>query len=848
MGVSQPLRGGTNKLYNVIAGFSGGIDKKTTDDVASDSSFENLINFYGESEGALSKRPGVYNNNFTTFIKGIVNEEYSDKFRIINNEFGEDKATVIEKLRDFYNTILCSLPKTGNGKTFQFDKLVGLQTTLNNKFLEALQDYETLFKGDYSYVVGSNLVEFACIFIGSGNCGNDNALYLTRLKFIITYNDGYDVKIEIDTEDPTKSSGNYTKWLYNPIDYNKANNTPGPIDIASYNGYSYIPTGRDYLIKIDQNPITKDNTFSIIGGPNQENVYEPTVLELTQIGFNILANNPISHYKNTGDSDKIRGVFYSITIKENVETPFEQPILQVPYNGEFNIHVLYTSSNKPSTPQYRADNGETDVEKNPYKDLPGNWNEDKTIFTCTGLNSSQSFELKITLESDVFISYFTTTSSVIDKTGYITTINDLIYSSTHAKVINNQLVLYGGHGYMFFSEYDEFTYFPNYFYVYIASEAGEEEVTGVNYFRQYYAIFTNKRIKKMSGTFGADDFGIYPLNDFIGCINGNTIRAVGNNLLFLGNDGIYKLKQGYVGEGTENVEKIDTVINGELNISNVLQAFVMNNHYIVVRNDGTSWYIYNNETSAFYEYNLESETGQVYKGDYLDEDIKKQSLPFYSVFAASLYDANGDFLLVPMYNYEFNDDYTVATKKGMEMMVFRFSDLDFINEDKRHKDGYGFVSTLETHQLNMGYPTHNKKFKEVYIKINNEAGRTIPFYVTIIVDDNTIVSPDEYKIEYDKNTDTYYYIRTAAKNYEFNVGSVLGEFKLGEDKLGNKTVQQIKIRVGAQGKGIKIKLSDGFNDTTGIEQKGIPNRTRNNYKFKITTIGIVYKLKKVKEG
>ena len=82
-------------------------------------------------------------------------------------------------------------------------------------------------------------------------------------------------------------------------------------------------------------------------------------------------------------------------------------------------------------------------------------------------------------------------------------------------------MLYGKHGYMFFSEYSVFDYFPNYNYIYVANEAGEESVTSVNYFRQYYAIFTNKRIKKMSGTFGASDFSVSPLNDFIGCPNGN---------------------------------------------------------------------------------------------------------------------------------------------------------------------------------------------------------------------------------------------------------------------------------------------------------------------------------------
>ena len=48
-----------------------------------------------------------------------------------------------------------------------------------------------------------------------------------------------------------------------------------------------------------------------------------------------------------------------------------------------------------------------------------------------------------------------------------------------------------------------------------------------------------------------------------------TLPTIGNNLLFLGNDGIYKLKQGYLGEGTENIEKIDEILGGDLNLNNV---------------------------------------------------------------------------------------------------------------------------------------------------------------------------------------------------------------------------------------------------------------------------------------
>ena len=881
MAVQQPLKGGTQKLYSVITDFSNGIDKKTTDDVAVDSSFRELKNFYNASEGALSKRPAIYNSHFTDFIDAIVNNKYTNKFNIVTNDLNETKDTVISHLSDFYNTVLKGVKKsntvsynsTSEVRYFKTDRIIGFQTFKNNKFLEALSDYENVIKGNYSYSAGTSYIEFSCLVVAGGfstiKVGTETTeknkacgLYITRLKFILDYENttGYTVKIECNSVDPTVSTNNAKRnWLYYPETYNfklgvsdqyinEADDyIPLPdIDIENYNNFSYMPTGKDYLIKVDQTPDKVSNIFTIIGG---ENVYAPTPIELTTIGFNILSSNPLTKYsiESTG-TDKVRGVFYSVTIGEG-SNAFQQPIMGIPYNGKFNIHILKTGSSKPNIPQVRPNNGETDTSKNPYKNLDGNWlDANQTIFQCTGIDTSQEQELKITLGEDNFITYIHATSTSIDETSYISNICKLVYASTRIKIIGEQLVLYGKHGYMFFSEYSVFDYFPNYNYIYVANEAGEESVTSVNYFRQYYAIFTNKRIKKMSGTFGASDFSVSPLNDFIGCPNGKTVRALGNNLFFLGNDGIYKLKQGYIGEGTENVEKVDIVLNNELNLTNVIQAFTINTNYIVIKNDGRSWFVYNLDNNAFYEYNLEASTGKVYKGEEQDE-INKKALPFYSVFATNLYDANGDFFIVPMYSYSFNEDFTESDLNRIDLMTFRMSEVPYLDVSEKHKDGAGFISTFETHNLNMGYPTNTKKFKDVYIKMTNESGFVIPLYVTIYVDDIEVISPETYEIRYQKETNTYYYVKVTEKNKELNVSKVLGELTLGEDPIGNKTIQQLKLRIGESGRSIRIILSDGYDVIDLLSnEKGFATRERNLYDFSITSIGIVYKVKKVKEG
>lgn len=932
MATTQPLKGGTNKIYSVINNFNKGIDRRTADDVAVDSTFKELKNFYDAKEGVLSKRPGIYDANLTSFLeklptllrsKGSHDGTWGSNFEGVTNKFNESAETLATRLEAFNDCFIDGNAKIGEEytysvtagedewtwhekRTFKPHNIIGFQVIQNNNFFEFLKVYNNVALGNQAFGnIGSPIV-FSCIVLLGGYTSREmtikddtkdtiiigpntslgvESMLLARIliKITPTYIDTtsnivYVTTLELDSVDPTTSADSVARYylkrrtttidgtnlqdgeeVFVPNeDYDsfskKYTKTMIPsLDMVSYNGYTYLPTGKNCIIRVKQEPTTKKaktdypnevDIFEVIGLRN-ENLYKPTALELTQIGFNVLASNPLNYYQTTGTTSKVKGVFYSRNVQKSSSTSV-QPISKVPYNDPFNIHIIYTGSATSLSVNYRPNNGDTDTTTNPFKILPGTWDSNSNIFVCSGLDSEQSFEIQINLGDDVFLTYLNTTSSVIDETADINQIHKLILSSERMKLVGNQLVLYGGHGYIFFSEYDEFTYFPNYYYLYLGNGGAEEQVVGISYFRQYYAIFTNKQIKRMTGTFGADNFGVYPLNDFVGCSNGNTIRAVGNNLFFLGSDGIYTLKQGYLGEGTENVEKVDVLLGDELNSSNVLESFTMNNNYIIVKNDGKTWFIYDTETGAFYEYDLEALTQEVYNGDSKDA-INEKIFPFFSLFETKIYDKYGNFFVVPMYNYTYNSDYTEATFSKMDLRLFRFSNLEFLDEDERHQDGAGFISELETHNLHLGYPTNNKKFKDIYIKLFNDTEYAVPLYITVWVDDRIVVNPVEYQVKYNEETDTYYYVSTLQPS------KVLGEFILGKDTLGNKTVQQIKIRVGQKGKAIKIKITDGFDDTSalmidGAPKKGVAIRNRNTHNFAIASIGISYKVKKVKEG
>ena len=115
------------------------------------------------------------------------------------------------------------------------------------------------------------------------------------------------------------------------------------------------------------------------------------------------------------------------------------------------------------------------------------------------------------------------------------------------------------------------------------------------------------------------------------------------------------------------------------------------------------------------------------------------------------------------------------------------------------------------------------------------------------------MSPETYEVVYNEETDTYTYAEVVESNGQIVTDKVIGELVLGKDPIGKKTVQQLKIKVGAKGRSIKLIISDGINNyvpllTEGNNIRGVPERIRNIYDFSLASIGIIYKLKKVREG
>ena len=649
-------------------------------------------------------------------IKGIALQKTFTK-SLMTETFNKDLTFISEDGKYFYWNLILSPEPSDDGKvkvkTIQFNisncKLQHIQIIEQSNFFKQLQDLSKLFRDDdYS---GTNLlsepIKFDAYFVLYGDCsytidnsenesGRTNCVAVYRLTIEISSN--YELTVTVNCKTvgdnayfPVELEGSYTQSSFIPdgfmADLSDEDLSKG-LFLNRYSNYLYFTTGKSSIVQLAISEPDVRKQINLIGSHNElsvtdegsskhinllrSNIYAPVPYEVSNPGFNLLADNPITYIDSSGNVDQIRGVYYSVT-----EGGFKEPIQNVPVNIPFNIHVIMTGATDPSVPKIRPNNGELDEGKNPYTALNGTWQSDTESglkwFECTGIDESQAYEMMIEKGEDTFLAYFTPTPYVPKDTGKISELSDLVLSCPRSKIINNQLVMFGRGGYLFFSDFDNFKYFPNYYYIYVVNGT-DEEVVDVVYFRQFYAIFTNKRILRMSGDFATDNFEVGPLNDFMGCVNHNTIKQVYNSLYFIGYNGIYALNQGYLGAGTENLKRIDTQLSNTFNFDNVDYCYVMGSIYIIIMKDGKTWYTYDTDNDMFLRHYYD-----------LGDDITISSISFIETL-------------------EENQIYAILGTKKLtntfvdDLILYNFPLAKDVNYDYKDSD-QGYISSFEHHIL-----------------------------------------------------------------------------------------------------------------------------------------------------
>lgn len=387
-------------------------------------------------------------------------------------------------------------------------------------------------------------------------------------------------------------------------------------------------------------------------------------------------------------------------------------------------------------------------------------------------------------------------------------------------IIKDRLVLYGGNTILYSDIYSRqkdgkgdiqgFTYFPNYNWVTL-SLSPNDNIQKIAYYRGSYMVFTKESIYRMSGDFNSDDFEIVIINDSIGCVAPGSVRSINNTLIFMSEDGLYVMKQNYYLDGLENVGKVDSKIRGLIPYNENYESIIHNEQY---------WLIGYNETR---------QKMMVLK-QYYNMGTSRDDYPY-------VIDTWGSSYSVPVRARLFKGGVdlfgVISTFNNYpQFEIFKYGEgyTDFVPKyilDKGIRD-YGYEVVIETPYWSFGYPLHEKKFKNVFLKVDSV--RELPVYFDLFVDFGAAISSDNYQTKLNVFGEVeYFYDRKAT--LETLGRTELGKARLGRSALGDAIYQVHKINASTKGKTIKFRFVQG--DETS---------------FSVDAISIVYKLGKMRES
>lgn len=612
-----------------------------------------------------------------------------------------------------------------------------------------------------------------------------NSLSATGYELVILFlieNDLYRLKIfksDIETVETVE-----LKLLYTIAETLPDFNSKVSVNNVEYLDSIYVNAGTGVVFEYN----ILDDTFAPIVP------FKPTPIDIKYTGFNVLADSPLTWIDDQGTTaNAIIGMF--LTIDNDI------PVFEMP-SGDFQMNVLQTGTMTLEAGDisfYRISNDEATTDPLnllvpstlTVTDMGGYFKVDVKFDSLTNIGRVRIDIYDQTAPEEW--SPYTDFYDVAEASNNLEPVEKLDITNMKVLEINNRLVYYGDKT-IWFSDLYTFDYIPNLNYV-VLPLGTTDEIVKIQYFRGNYIIFTKDEIYKISGSFGGDDFVVGPVNKFIGCVSGNSVKNVGNELVFLSRDGLYKLKSSVFQDNLENVEKIDKTISVDVIISETTDAMLYNEQYILYYNNGEDY-----DTLRYY-YNI---------------DLSKGQHPFVrDVFAVE------PEIIVKESGHLF------ALKDG-EWYVYDSGYTDLMPASETVNTDYLYDVKLETAALSLKYPTHQKKFKSIFIKaLHGE--KIVPLFTTIKVDGYDVLNPYNYTVGRGE-TGEIQYLETRDPNITLASSGFLGELELGLTPLGEITQGVHKLTFSGKGKNIKVIIEQKLDSSFGI-----------------IDIGYLFKLGKVKE-
>lgn len=507
--------------------------------------------------------------------------------------------------------------------------------------------------------------------------------------------------------------------------------------------------------------------------------YKPNGIEVRKLGFNVLGTQPLSWvYESELTTETIQGVYITTTDRK--------PLKVLPAGSSFQVNILYTGD----TYAFTIDMKEYDsVIKITYaKNTTYSVDGTLAVYDVTMVTQpSDEVEIAINFDDvnvviDTYFDYY--------KTGQIPAdaepVEQLKVGEFKITEMYDRLVYYKGNA-IWFSEVDVYDYIPNFNYVLVPLDK-TDEIVRIIFFRTSYIVFTKRRIYKLEGDFEQSTFSLSLVNDNIGCIAPNTPMVVDNQMLFVSTQGLRALKTDTFRENLENIKEFDESIRPLIKGSENMYAITYRDQYVILCNTRGN---YEKTSINLREYTIPDNIRFYYKqGSFVTDIYAKNAYPDFMFFEnGQLYSFRSTGL------YRLGDSYD-----------------DF---------GKTYESIFETVAINFGYPTHEKKIKNVILKAGG-GSYDQPILLQVAADGKLLVSSELMPISVDDNGNIVY----------SDLDPVIGDSTPIETMFGDGITKYHtkKFRASARGKNIAIRILSQAAD-----------------KFSIQGFGFIYKLGKVRE-
>lgn len=501
-----------NKLFYLVDQLVGGINTEFSDDNSADIEFESLINMDIDRVGTLDKRKGFGELTAISELFNLLGEDNLPQIKTRTEAEPNPEATndnvVYAKLLKNDNNCFRNLSAFGGEKGYRkYQEMYGFQ---DNEFKLLI----ITVNGDIStaWLYKGHLPELQYDLAGDIEDPED---LITCTKTII----------------PAKMR--YEDNLFN-------------IETIDFHDYIYFTSNDKGLIIYDR--LTDKFSYGFdTGVEGEENaLYKPAPLDITEIGFNVLADDPLNYISPLDQAtDSIQTVL--------IYTENKLPILYIPNTGKFSLGILYTGAEVDFAIEIKNGEEALTFEKSENTELS---KENLKVYDINlTVPAVSELEIMITKTgSSISPAYFYKKIDTIDPNQLA--IEGLKIGEYGMCFTTDERVIYYKDNMMWFSESTNAEYVPASNYEILPLDP-TDKITKITYFKGYYIVFTKERIYRLVGTYGSSEFRIEPVNLSIGCHAGNTVVPVEDTLFFASPRGLYALKSSSFSQDITNLKELD---------------------------------------------------------------------------------------------------------------------------------------------------------------------------------------------------------------------------------------------------------------------------------------------------